>query len=313
MTLVSGLLLAGIVLSGCAAQPKVKVHANHLESPPEDASLLAREAEIRKDPVGYLRESLAAARKLDEYTLIFTRYERRGLLIKELKGPEQIKTWFRRDPFSVRFVWLDEDIKYGESTYVQGTHDNKVRFIPRHGLFGLKPGITEVSVDMPVTWGEARYPVTSFGLERLLERTLNSIQEAGDKVTVSYEGLAELPDSDKIVHHIKLVYAPGLHEAPIQDAYFDVKTDLPLMTVLTKTDGALVGSYRYEHVDTDVKLTDADFLLAPERQALADGSASSEDVSEAAAAGTPGDAPPADAQRDVTAGSNGPRGPSAGG
>jgi hypothetical protein len=225
----------------------------------------ARAEAVRRDPVAYLRQVAENCRTLEQYTLTFTRQERRGLF-KLLYGPERIACWFRREPFSIRMKWLDPEVKYGESTYVEGEHDNKVRFVPRHGLFGLPPSITEVNLQTPVIWGESKYPLTTFGLERLMRRTLNTMAEAGDEVALKYMGLVKLNRGDRIVHHLRLEYAPKLHETPIQDLYIDAQTDLPAATVLKYSSGRLDAAYIYEDLNPDVAFSDQDFLLEAERE-----------------------------------------------
>jgi hypothetical protein len=229
----------------------------------------ARAAVVRENPRAYLELVLEQARSLDDYTLIFTRHERRGLF-RTLHGPERIRCWFRRDPFSVRMLWLDEDIKYGESTYVAGEYGNKVRFITRWWSPPLlpPPAINAVDLMTPIVFGESKRPMTDFGLERLLERTLKSMAEAGDNVTLTYEGLLTLEDGGPPVHHLHLEYRDTKHKAPLQELYIDVATDLPAGTIIKLPDGRIEDAYFYRDIDTSVELTDADFLLAPEREKL---------------------------------------------
>ncbi len=225
----------------------------------------ARADAVRRDPIGYLRKVADNCRALEQYTLTFTRQERRGLF-KLLYGPERITCWFRRRPFSIRMKWLDPKVKYGESTYVEGRKGNKVRFVPRHGLFGLAPRITAVDLQTPVTWGEAKYPLTTFGLERLMERSVRTMETAGDDVVVTYHGLMAMRASERMVHHLRLEYSPTRSKVSIQDLYIDVETDLPAATVLKYPSGRLDAAYLYEDLDRNVTLTDEDFLLEAERK-----------------------------------------------
>jgi hypothetical protein len=224
----------------------------------------ARAEAVRRDPIAYLHKVAEKCAGLEQYTITFTRQERRGLFARMQKR-ERISCWFRREPFSIRMKWLDPDIKYGESTYVAGQAGGKVRFVPRHGLFGLEPRVTAIDVQTPVIWGEARYPVTDFGLDRMMQRTLRSLKAAGDAVTLSYEGLLQLPDSGRIVHHIHLEYTPSRHRAPIQEIYFDLETDLPAGTILKFPSGKIDAVYLYENINHAVALSDDDFLLEAER------------------------------------------------
>ena len=108
-------------------------------------------------------------------------------------GPEHILCWFRRQPFSIRMKWQDEDLKYLESVYVAGQPGDKVRFVTRWWVPPLlpPPGINRVDLQTPVVWGESKRPLTDFGLERLMEQSVESLDAAGENVVVTYEGLRE--------------------------------------------------------------------------------------------------------------------------
>lgn len=264
--LVGGLLLVSAWSAGCAEPRDISPRPGPLtDVPPAEAD--ARAAEVRADPVAYLRTVLERTRALDQYALEFTRYERRGLLLPKLEGPENIVGWFRRAPFSVRLKWLNEDLKYDESSYVAGAHGNKVRFTTRWWVPGLRPppGINEIDLQTPVTWGETKRPLTDFGLERLMERTLKSLHDSGNDAVVEYVGLARTETSARTVHHIRLTYSPAKYPVPVQELYVDVQTDLPAGTELKLPNGVVDAAYFYDKVDPTVRLTDADFLLTVER------------------------------------------------
>ncbi len=235
----------------------------------------ARAEIVRQDPMGYLERVAERCRSLHEYTLTFIRQERRGLLPR-LSPPEHIQCWFRRQPFSVRMKWLDTDIKYGESAYVEGQRDNKVRFVTRWWSPPLlpPPAVNRVDVQTPVIWGEAKRPMTDFGLERLMDRTLDSLRRAGDEVVLRYEGLRALPGSDTTVHHIHIEYPAAKFPVPVQELYIDLETDLPAGTILKYASGEIDAAYFYRDVRTNVRLTDTDFLLEAERAAAAPAEAS---------------------------------------
>ncbi len=257
------LVLAG--MTGCAAKRTIAPVAGPLNSiPPAEAD--ARAEAVRRDPRGYLQTVAQKCRALEQYTVDFTRQERRGLgFFKSLREPEHIACKFRRQPFSIYMKWLDPDIKYGESTYVEGEQDDQVRFVPRHGLFGLPPRITRVDLQTPVIWGEANYPLTEFGLERMMERTLGNLERAGDDVAISYQGLTKLSEYDAIVHYLRLDFPPSQYKAPVQELFVDIETDLPVCTRILYPSGKLKAAYVWVDVNPDVTLTDDDFLLEAER------------------------------------------------
>lgn len=252
--------------TGCAARRTISPVAGPLEGiAPAEAD--ARAEAVRSDPLGYLRKVAENCRALEQYTVNFTRQERRGFF-KSLREPEHIACKFRRTPFSIYMKWLDPDVKYGESTYAAGKQDDKVRFVPRRGLFGLSPGIRRISLLMPVIWGEAVYPLTDFGLERMMERTFASIDRAGDDLAVSYRGLTRLSEYDGVVHYLRLEFPPSQYKAPVQELFIDIETDLPVCTRILQHSGRLEGAYVWDDVDPAVTLTDQDFLLEAERKLL---------------------------------------------
>jgi hypothetical protein len=216
-----------------------------------------------------MRRVLARCAELEQYTLTLTRQERLGLF-RILRGPEQIRCWFRREPFSVRMKWLDPDVKYGESTFVRGEEGDRVRFIPRHGLFGLPPILTKVTLQMPVIWGESKYPLSDFGLERLMQRTLASIELSGDELVVEQLGRQTLASPRRVTEGLRLTYPQSKFPVPVQEIYFDVESGLPAMTVIKTADGQLDAFYRYDDVNVNVTLADDDFILDAERAQRAD-------------------------------------------
>lgn len=257
----SAFVLGGLS-AGCASQPVISAGGAALRTLPS-AELEVRAENVRRDPLAYLHRVAENSARLQHYTLTLIRQERRGL-IPRLAPPERIAAWYRRSPLSVRFKWLDDHPRYGESVYVEDRPDAQLRFVSRGGLLGIRPRIVSVNVNVPVIWGESHYPVTEFGLEKLMRRTLNSVAEAGD-VGIHYQGLTTLESPGRFVHHLRLEYPPSYSRTPVQELFIDAATDLPAGTLLRLASGALHALYLYEDLDPDVSLTDEDFLLACER------------------------------------------------
>lgn len=259
-----------LMLSACAPRDSAVV----MEPKPGEikgmppAEVDARAEAVRRNPVGYLHAVAENCRNLEQYTLLFTRTERRGFF-RQLQGPEHIRCWFRREPFSVRMKWEDENIKYNESVYVAGQEGDKVRFVTRWWSPPLRPPpqVNKVDLQTPVLFGESQRPMTDFGLERMMARTLASYERADKDVVLTYQGLAELPDDGRTVHHLHLEYSSAEFRVPVQELYIDVQSDLPAGTILKLSDGTIDAAYFYSDIETNVKLTDADFLLTQERPA----------------------------------------------
>ncbi len=228
----------------------------------------ARADVVRRDPVAYLRTVYENCRRLEHYELLFTRQERRGLLSR-LQDPEHIRCRFRRQPFSVRMQWLDENSTYRESSYIENQFDGRMRFVTRRWVPPLlpPPAVNRVDVNLPVTFGESRRPISDFGLEAMMARTLNSLREAGAAVLVSYQGLEELPGGGPLMHLIRIEYPPDAKRTPIHELFIDVRTDLPAGSVFRLATGEIDAGYFYRELNADVRWKDADFLLPEEREA----------------------------------------------
>ena len=226
----------------------------------------ARAEAVRLDPLGYLRRVAAKCEALQQYTLTFTRTERRGLL-GFVYGPEHFQCRFRRRPFSVHMLCLDPASTYLESAYSEGQFENKVRFITRRWVPGLlpPPAINTVDLNTPVAIGETKRPLTDFGLERMMDNTLATFDAAGDEVLLTYAGLETLPETARTVHHLHFEYSPTRRKTPFQELYIDAATDLPAGSVIKLRSGDLDSSYFYTDINPAVHLRDPDFLLQDEQ------------------------------------------------
>jgi len=258
-------LAVAALLTACNGRPDITPRRDTVTGlTPAEAD--ARAEQVRHDPVAYVRKVAANCRQLRQYTLTFVRHERRGLF-QRLYGPEHIRCWFRQKPFSVRMKWLDEDLKYGESVYVQGQAGNKVRFVTRWWVPGLKapPGVNVVDLGTPVAWGESKRPLSDFGLQRMMDKSLAALDQDAKDVAVTYNGLVQMPGDGRTAHFVRLEYPASRYAVPIQELYVDVATDLPAGTVLRNAAGRIDAAYYYTELDVRVTLTDDDFVLEGER------------------------------------------------
>ncbi|MBK8915999.1 MAG: DUF1571 domain-containing protein [Phycisphaerales bacterium] len=251
------------LIPGCSA-PGAKLALPGKSSEPLHEAHADEARRISADPRAFLARVEERAAALEQYTVQFTRTERRGLL-RSLEGPERISCWYRRSPLSIRMQWLDEDVKYGESAYSARIAADRIRFIPRRGLLGLPPSVSEVSLQTPVTWGESRYPMTDFGLARMMGRTRESMDAAGEALQIEYRGLAEIPETGRVVHHFHAVFPHPRFPNPYLDIYVDRESGLPAGTVVRRDDGSLDSAYFYTDLRTGVSLRDEDFLIAADR------------------------------------------------
>ncbi len=253
-------LVPATILLGCQTPQTTVATEVDPPAPAVDQPLAVR------DPRAYVSHVAERCRALEQYTMIFTRTERRGLF-QQLEGPERIRVWFRRSPFSVRMKWLDEDIKYGESTFVEGEHNNEVRFVTRWWSPPLKPPpqVNSFDVKMPVLLGEARRPLTEFGLEKMMDRIWAAVERSGDRVLISARGPEPLRPDGPMVYRLDLAFEPGLVSNPKQTLSIHADTNLPAGVILMREDGTLESEYIYEEIDEHAPLSAEDFLLTVER------------------------------------------------
>ena len=255
-------------IAGCATPKSIEPRSGPIQGiTPAEAD--SRAELVRRDPLAYIRRVTERTRSLDHYTVTLVRQERRGFPFPTLREAETIACWYRRSPFSVRMKWLNENTNFGETAYVAGRRPDKVRFVPRKGFLGFPPGVQLVDMQTPVTWGVTKHPVSDFGIERLMEQTLESIDKANGDYAVEYLGLTMVEGFPRNLHHVRVSYPPSQYAAPIQELFIDVATDIPACTLIRKTDETLDAAYYYRDLDPTVALGDDDFVMEAERPARA--------------------------------------------
>jgi hypothetical protein len=249
--------LCAVVLSGCVT--------NHspLQSNPKPSALPSEPAKASaSDPMQLMREVLARCEALPGYEIVFHRQERRGLLAK-LADWEDIKVCYRREPSSIKMVWLNPESEYAEAVYIEGANDGKVTVLARKGLFGLPASPVSVSPELAVQMGKSLRPISDFGLAAMLRRTLRRIEEANQSggATVTYEGQVPVEKLGTRAHHVVVRYPRGFGQTARQDLYINVETGYPDGTYLWLPSGDLMAAYLYEKPAVAVPSDDM-FLLA---------------------------------------------------
>lgn len=250
-------VLGGLVILGGCAQPEPMVE--RVEQGPRVSVAPAYQAEadrIQDGPEDYIRAQFDRCDGLQKYRCRFFRQERLGLIPK-LTPLEEMWVWFRKEPFSVKFEWIEPeryDGQYFESVYVEGENEDKVVVRERRGVFPFPPQVRQVPLMLPVQVGRAKRPVTDFGLARMLYRTLEPIDdpELHDDITFEYLGVTEDEIIGRPVHHLAIhrpVRSGWVHAK--QDLYIDAETTLPAGTDLWLESGDLDGRYRYTDIDLD--------------------------------------------------------------
>lgn len=255
------------VIAGCASpsgtgKPEPRTSQPFAERPKRERDEAA--TLVQRDPLAFLDQVLARTEQLSQYTLTFYRQERIGTFRPKLTDPELIHARFRRIPFSAKFDWPDPAADYAESLYVEGQNDNKLIVRERKGILGFPPQTRRLNVGDPVKLGRSKNPITDFGLEQSIRRTLMSFHDPRlrDHSRVEYRGVMTLDLIDRPVHHFHIERRPDpAIRYTTQDYYVDTATLLPAGTDLYLPDGTLDAKYRYKDVDAHAHVTDADFTL----------------------------------------------------
>jgi hypothetical protein len=255
-----------VLFTGCAAPEKAPPVAQPPEQIVSPEERYARDGErIAANPVAFLREVAERTSQLGEYRLTFYRQERTGLP-PQLGPMEQIQAAFRKEPFSVKFEWADETMPYYESVYVKGENKNQMIVRERKGALPfLPPTIRNIDVMFPVKIGKSKNPITDFGLERIMQRTLLPFEtpQIAEVMTIEYKGVVSLQPIERPAHYLRIdrPKVPGLAYTR-QDFYIDAETLLPAGTDLYLPGDVLDARYRYADVNTDVDFNNADFRLS---------------------------------------------------
>ena len=211
-----------------------------------------------------LREMYELASKLEQYQLTFYRQERQGLFQK-LGDMEEIKASFRKQPFSVKFVWPSADASYIEAVYVEGQNANKLTVRERKGILGMPPQVRVLNPNDAVNFGASKNPITDFGLAQVARRTVEPLEDPniGPLMTVTYQGVVDLDPMHRPAYHLKITRPLGTgNRYTTQDFYIDKETKLPAGTDLFLPNGNMDARYRYGDLNTKVTLSDPDFAIS---------------------------------------------------
>jgi hypothetical protein len=209
---------------------------------------------ISANPAAYLRDTLQRCTELDMYEVDFWRQERRRTLLGSgLSDEEHMRVKYKEAPLSIRMDFSDPST-FSSVAYVEGQNRNRLRCKWRKALIpGARPPINDYDPHSAVKFGFSRSPVTDFGVRRLLELivdTLDRTTAEGLAPQVTYRGVGQLEKDGLPVHHIELLYHPdtGLERLKV-DLLVHVDSELPAGCYLWLGDGQLDAKYLYAHYD----------------------------------------------------------------
>jgi hypothetical protein len=213
-----------------------------------DAKGLVRLA--RTDPVEFVEACLRRyGREVKGYRCTLQKQERLG---GKLQRSEVMDAAFREDPFSVLLDW-QEGVRLAQRVlYVKGEHDGQMLARPA-GWRGKLVSFVARDPEGPEARESGRYPVTEFGIQKGMERTLAAwfaARKAG-ALHVEYLGEKKMPEAgDRVCHVLKRTGYARPEEDGITEAtlYFDRETWLQVGSVLKGEEGKLLGEYFFRDV-----------------------------------------------------------------
>ena len=256
-------VLLALCIGGCSVPGPVVSFSTIANASPAAIETGKR---IAADPEAFLREVRTRCEALAAYEVDFYKQERLGLIVKKLQPKEHMRVRFRARPFSVKMTMLNADHEFAETLYVEGANNGKLLCLPRKGLFGGRPSIQDYPPDFAVRFGRSINPITDFGVARLMQRVLQTLEEAraaGAGPEVVYLGIAELEYDAVPVHHVSVQYPETAAIPSLKvDLLFHVGTLSPAASYVRPGGERLQGRYLYTHFDLHPEFGDGAFELS---------------------------------------------------
>jgi hypothetical protein len=204
---------------------------------------------------------------MDGYYVCMTRREQ----VNGKDGAKEvIRLMFRKEPWSVRLVWLDGEAKGREVVYVKGRYEDKLHtrlgFNEHKVIYGPGDHIA-LAPDSPMVRSSSRHCITEAGVGVLIDHFGGHVaaNEKGDLRggTLTYRGRQKRPEFAEPVETVEQAIPPGAEKELPRGGrrlwMFDASaTHLPALIVTTDEAGHEVEYYRYEKY-VPVRLDDKDF------------------------------------------------------
>lgn len=181
---------------------------------------------------------------------------------------EEILAFYaRREPWSVRFKWLEGLGEGREVLYVKDHFENKIHVVLAAGDVFLVPGGKKLSLDVnsPLVKRASRESVTEAGIGPMIERFGDALDASEripeNKMTVM--GIQKRPDYDEPLLLVEQRLPPKVDRDVPRGGRrllgFHPVLHLPVFNVLTNEVGQEVSHYRFDRLQLDPQLDDADF------------------------------------------------------
>ncbi len=225
-----------------------------------------RRTEPAEDPLRRLyRLASTEYGKMDSYIVRLTRREQVG---GKDQPTEIIELAFRKEPFSVRFKWLDEKTKGREALYVKGQYEGKLHSLlgPSDGNLLMRAGShMAFAPDAGVVRSRSRHLITEAGIGFLIDHFGEHVaanEKPGSKKKLTYLGLVKRPEFPAPVEGAEQLIAPDEEkELPRggKRLWLFGENHLPALILTTDDKGHEVEYYLHDRYLYPVKLGDDDF------------------------------------------------------
>jgi hypothetical protein len=202
------------------------------------------EALLKSHPLAFLKKCLERyEREVQGYSTKFIKRER---IAGNLKPLEKIEVFFRENPFSVYFDWIEGAGMAQKVLYVKGENENKL-LARGSGALKYLPVFAK-AVDGAEAKNNGRYPIDQFGIYLGTKRSVASMEKAQQRgqLYLKYEGIfkvAELGDR-QCYKLVRTPYVPledeGVYEYTL---FIDTESWLQIGSVLKDASGNLIAEY----------------------------------------------------------------------
>jgi hypothetical protein len=204
---------------------------------------------------------------LDSYIVRLTRREQVG--DKPVDPEQTILFKFRKQPWSVHLKWLSKEGLGREVVYVRGQHQGKLHTKLAAGDMPFMPAGKRLSLmpDNPLVRSSTRHPITEAGIAASVER-LAALVEAIDKGDRKRGALTVLESVERtefskpvaaIEHEVPVGFDSSLPKGGTRTYFFHPDNGLPMLIRTLDESGKEVEYYRYDRLQAEVQLDDADF------------------------------------------------------
>jgi hypothetical protein len=241
--------------------------AAQVADPPAPPPVTTRQAEpARLSARDLIRLAAERYASIDSYIVRMTRRE----TVRGKPGPEEIILFkFRKEPWSLHFKWLGETAHGREVVYVKGLYENKINTLLAAGDAPFMPAGKRIAlaVDSPMVRSCSRHPITEAGIGALIA-SLESLQAAQERGDHSHGTLTLVAPQNRIeyaqpVQALEQVIASGVDPDFPRGGRrlfcFDPEWNLPLLVIGRDERGVEVEYYRYDRLQTPVRLDADDF------------------------------------------------------